>query len=153
MAASKLIADIRYSRSDAENAPGQPPPRNLGKGRAKETHYWGARIARKLREREFRTGTFDHLYVNFTTASEPGTLKESTRNDPKEWYRWWDVGVDESALAKLNVQEREAFAVSETFLAISTLVTRLASRSEITPTVLVPSTTGKWRILEDRIMS
>ena len=52
----------------------------------------------KLREQRFSLGAYDHLYLNFTTCLEAGTMCPASRSvDPyHDWYRFYDIGVSQT---------------------------------------------------------
>lgn len=52
------------------------------------------RIVMKLREQHFSLEDFDHLYINFTTCDEEGSIRPSDQVDRYHpWYRNCDVGI------------------------------------------------------------
>ncbi len=116
MAKEKLILDIRYYESDVENIAGNSLP--SGPGRLfqypKSIHYLGARIARKLREKGFITGSFDHVYINFTTALGDGEARFSPR-ETEPWLKYVDYGASPLRINNMSDAEKESFVASTTF--------------------------------------
>ena len=113
----KIILDIRYYGSKTENIFGNPHPSSISDlfDFPKELHFWSDRIARKLREKNLKIGSFDHLYVNYTTASEPNTIHLSSRKTGEPWYRYVDYGVDLKTVKNYNPEELEKFVINSTF--------------------------------------
>jgi hypothetical protein len=115
MSKQRLILDIRYYQSDVESGFGQSLPGGFTKffSFPRSIHDWGPRIARKLREYGFITGSFDHLYVNFTTARLDGELCPTIHLDDRIFY--FDFGLDPSEIDRITDDEKEEVVVSSTF--------------------------------------
>lgn len=118
MVKSKTILDIRYFESHDTIHDGFNP-QNIGKLLKSPTgsDYTGARIARKLRELDFKTGSdFDHLYIHFTDAVPAGKIRFSERTVDREdaWLRYVDVGVCFSKINRLTPQAKNRWLESIT---------------------------------------
>ena len=116
MATRKLIVDIRYYESDHENVNFASTPGDFGRlyPFPRSISFLGQRIARKLREYGYVTGTFDHLYVNFTTVLKEHEIRLSPRM-PEKWLRYIDYGLDPATVLKMTESQRESFAAECTF--------------------------------------
>lgn len=112
----KPIVDIRYYASDSPNETGRSLPSSCSRffEFPKLLHYWGTRIATLLGASGLSLGEFDHLYVNYTSAIEEGSIVFSERV-PEKWLRYIDYGVDFDKLRSLNENEVENFLVRSTF--------------------------------------
>jgi hypothetical protein len=112
----RLFLDIRYYESDHENVFGMSLPGGIGRiySLPKSIHSLGARIARKLREFGFVAGTFDHLYVNFTTAILEGMARYSTR-DLDGRIKYIDFGLSPEKINGLSDAAKESFICATTF--------------------------------------
>lgn len=119
MPEDKLILDIRFYESEKPNVDGDSLPGDPGRifRLPGSIHAVGARIARKLRELEFRTGTFDHVYVNLTTAIPEGRIAFSPRTPHRETarLRYVDYGANPKAVNRLGEQGKERFAATAAF--------------------------------------
>ena len=85
----KIISDIRlYKSSENDNHVGFA---------SKSLNIAVRRIVMKLREQKFSLGDFDHLYLNFTTCEQEGTVTLIDKVDRYHpWYRYCDIGVTHS---------------------------------------------------------
>ena len=112
----KLILAIRYYGSKTENILGKPLPAGVSDlfEFPKELHYWSDRIARKLREKELKIGSFDHVYVNYTTELASDTIQLSSRNT-EHWHKYVDYGIDLENVRNYSPKEVENFVKSSTF--------------------------------------
>ena len=107
MAKEKMILDIRLFESDYENISGSSLPSRTGEiyQLPDSSNYLASRIARKLRELEFISGLFDHVYINLTTALPTGEIKYSPRST-ESWMKYIDFGlVPEEFNAKSEVEK------------------------------------------------
>lgn len=114
----KIIADIRYYGSKTENISGKPPPSSipilLELPFPKELHMWGGRIAVKLREKKLIIGSFDHVYVNYTTVLAPDTIQLSSRKT-EHWHKYIDYGIDLKTVKNYGPEELEKYVINSTF--------------------------------------
>lgn len=132
----KLILDIRYFESDVENVAGNSLPSNVGRiyQFPQSIHALGARIARKLREEGFATGSFDHFYIAFTPLLPDGQVQFSVRK-VEPWLKYIDYGVVPSRLNGLSDVEKELFVESATFNALGQFASGDSQQSTIVRTV------------------
>lgn len=116
MAKEKLILDIRYCESDFDNISGNSLPGRPGQifNFPESSSYIGARIARKLRENSFVTGSFDHVYINFTTVLPAGEFRISPR-ETQARLKYVDYGASPAEFDNLSEAQKESFVVSTTF--------------------------------------
>ena len=96
--------DIRVYKSDIPNIDYNSTPSNVNN---KKLLIIVHRIVMKLREKEFSLGDFDHLYLNLTTCLESGAIEPAKRSVDRyhPWYRFYDVGVDESFYNALDTEQ------------------------------------------------
>ena len=118
----KTILDIRYYASDIENISGKSLPSSCSKYFAfpKELHFWGSRIARRLENLGLSVGSFDHVYINYTSVLPEHTIQISERS-PEPWLRYVDYGVSYKLLNELSPLELENFIIESTFKSLSVL--------------------------------
>lgn len=123
MPASKLIREIRYYESDLPNVDGQSLPGEIGQiyPFPATIHPLGVRIARKLREFGFLTGTFDHVYVNFTPLL-PQHHASLSKRVPERWLRYVDYGLSPDLLPA-NTGGYDELVADATFRALRALIT------------------------------
>jgi hypothetical protein len=123
--AAKLIRDIRYYESDQPNLAGLSLPEEPGRifEFAVDVVAVGQRIARKLRERGFVTGPFDHVYVNFTPLLPDHDARWSDRK-VEPWLRYVDYGLSPTLVGGLPAGACEALVADATFRALEALVAR-----------------------------
>ena len=110
----KLIADIRYFASEYTNEDSSPSGCSFLFNYPKSLNYWGARIAVLLRGSGFSLGTYDHLYINFTSAISEGSILPSEKSFEK-WLRYVNFGVSFHHLNSLSEPELETFLIRSTF--------------------------------------
>jgi hypothetical protein len=128
----KLILDIRYCESDHDNVIGKSLPVYVGQLYAfpKSVHACGARIARKLRQYGYTTGTFDHLYVNFTTVLKEHELQLSSRTvEPR--IRYVDYGLRPGTIRRMKEKKREQFIADCTFRILTLLSGRDTAQKQL----------------------
>jgi len=115
----RLILDIRFFESDKPNRDGTSLPSGIGCliPFPSSIHVIGDRIARKLRENGLYIGTFDHVYINLTTAIKEKQISFSPRTMDKEdsRFRYIDYGVDINHLKEMNEKEIENFVNTVSF--------------------------------------
>jgi hypothetical protein len=71
----------------------------------------GERYARKLRELDFKTGDYDHIYINVMDSLKEGHVEISTQED---WYIYVNVGVSVIKFESLNQDEKHLFILEVT---------------------------------------
>lgn len=113
----KVIRDIRLFQSQIPNIDGNSLPSAAGStSLAVKLH----RVVMKLREQGFSLGSFDHLYINFTTCAVPGKMAPAERRIDRQapWYRFYDVEAGPALFAALDtgVGEGEVLLLTETLL-------------------------------------
>lgn len=71
----------------------------------------GERYARKLRELDFKTGSYDHIYINVMDTLQDGHVEVSTQED---WYIYVNIGVSLNKFISLNSNEKHLFVIEMT---------------------------------------
>lgn len=127
MSDPKLIRSIRYYESIKPNVDGQSLPGNIGFIFAfpKTIHAIGERIARKLQERGLVTGSWNHLYINFTTVLPSGEMALSHRGEGYREHKsikYLDFGLDPETISGMTNDGRKRFIVESTFDALRLVV-------------------------------
>ncbi|WP_219836964.1 hypothetical protein [Paenibacillus sp. R14(2021)] len=69
----------------------------------KSIHFLSDRYSRKLRELDFVTKDFHHLYIVLTPYLAEGAIEESA-NRPEKWMKFYYIGV---SLELFNLQSKE----------------------------------------------
>ncbi|SYX87412.1 hypothetical protein [Paenibacillus alvei] len=87
----KKILDIRLFE-EIEGSKSLPHYAGKSYQIEKEVHSISTRFARKLREKGFITGEFDHVYIVLTPLLEEQVIMESERR-PEKWMRYFYIGV------------------------------------------------------------
>jgi hypothetical protein len=128
MASGKLLNDIRYFETDEPNLDGCNP-QDLGKLlKLPKSHvFTGARIARKSRQLGLTIADkFDHVYINFTSAEEPGSIRFASRSVDREdaWLRYVDVGVSFSKINQMTEVKKQYWLESITLDVMRLVVAR-----------------------------
>lgn len=118
----KTLRDIRYYASDEQNSSGNSLPSSCSRffKFPKSMHYWGGRISQLVESQGLSLGSFDHLYVNFTSALEIEEIQFSERTI-EDWMRYIDFGVCFDSLKALDEHELERFLINSTFKLLSFL--------------------------------
>jgi hypothetical protein len=116
MSDSKMIRGIRYYESTKPNVDGQDLPGDTGVMFAfpETIHAIGERIARKLQEKGFTSGSFNHLYINFTTVLPSGEIVLSNRS-VLDMVKYIDYGLNPQNISGLTTHELERFITDCTF--------------------------------------
>jgi hypothetical protein len=116
MQSLKKILDIRYYESINPNIDGQSLPSNIGKifNFDQRIINIGSRFARKLREYGYLTGSFDHLYINFTTCLPERNYQISTRNVEK-WIKYVDFGLTTESIHTMPYEYQLTLITETTF--------------------------------------
>ena len=98
------IRNIRIYRSTIENIDGNSHPEGFYN---QELSCVVFRICMKLREKKFSMGDFHHLYINFTTCKDAGTISLAARSIDKyqPWYRYYDIGISQETYDSLLTKE------------------------------------------------
>ena len=98
------IRNIRIYRSTIENIDGNSHPEGFYN---QELSCVVFRICMKLREKNFSMGDFHHLYINFTTCKDTGTICLADRSIDKyqPWYRYYDIGISQETYDSLLTKE------------------------------------------------
>lgn len=110
---NKKIIDIRYYSSDTDNKEGSTLPGSAAFCFSKDLQFWGSRIARKLRELGLSVGSFDHVYLNYTTMLPPSETQVSQRSvEPRVRYINYGITLDE--VNNYSYSDLEAFLISST---------------------------------------
>ncbi len=122
MGKDRVILDIRYYASDLENKSGNSLPSSCSNlfPFPKEFHFWGTRIARKLGESGLSIGTYDHIYINYTTVLPSSVIHVSSRT-VEDWFRYVDYGIEKEKLENYTNEEMEGFLMQSTFEVVKKL--------------------------------
>jgi hypothetical protein len=146
MTKDMLIRDVRYFESGWVNEDYADMPDHTGHlfKLPVSIHAIGARIARKLCEFQFHTGTFNHVYINFTTALTEGKLAFSPRTPDREdaWLRYVDYGANPKAINKLSIRKKEDFVTATTFKVLRFIAK--GNRANLGAIDLVEKEVHKW---------
>jgi len=112
---NRILRDIRFYESNSPNVEGHYPG-ELGSyfKPTTDTKYIGQRIARKLNELSFISGTFDHIYINLTTVLDKNEILISKRFVDKR-IQYVDYGLEPSEFNSLNEAERDKFTTELVF--------------------------------------
>ena len=111
MTKEKKILDIRYFSDQEKNEDGTYVSIfEIDK----EASALGARIARKLRELDFTTGEFDHVYINFT-ENLPNTEVAVSSKHCEKWFKYFDVGISRNEANHLSSSDRVHFIEEKTY--------------------------------------
>lgn len=105
---NKILKDIRYYESNWPNISGQSAPANLGKIFKLldvDSVSIGQRIARKLNELNFISGSFDHIYINFTTLLNENEIEISNRITEK-WIQYINYGLDPIKFNSISIEDK-----------------------------------------------
>ncbi|MBV5281933.1 MAG: hypothetical protein JZU53_05795 [Paludibacter sp.] len=118
---NRILRDIRFYESNSHNVEGHYPG-ELGNyfKPTTDTKYIGQRIARKLNELSFISGTFDHIYINLTTALDKNEILISKRFIDKR-IQYVDYGLEPSEFNSLNESERDKFTTELVFKTLKRL--------------------------------
>lgn len=128
----KIIKDIRYFESDYENKDGNLLPSYVGViyKFPNSVHQVSDRIARKLNQYNFISGTYDHIYINFSTYLQENEFSISNRFT-EGWYKYIDYGLDPRKVNSLTDLEKENIIEVYTFKILRILYKNDKSRMEI----------------------
>ncbi|MDK8179974.1 hypothetical protein [Paenibacillus sp. UMB4589-SE434] len=83
--------------------------------------YIGDRYARKLREFDFKTREYDHIYINFNDSLQDGHIEISPQDD---WRIYVNIGVSVIKFNILNPDEKFIFIIELTTEALRALCER-----------------------------
>jgi hypothetical protein len=87
----------------------------------KPLHDIGARFARKLREFDFKTGEYDHIYINVVNSLPNGHVDFVIQRS--DWFVQVDVGVSLD-FNNLNADEKHLFIIEMTTNVLQVLCER-----------------------------
>lgn len=120
----KKIADIRLFEELART---KSLPTYMGEiyKLEKDTRLICTRFARKLREKGFITGNFDHLYIVSTPLLGEQIIQESVRGTEQR-VKYYDVGVAVDSFNRKTKQEKELYLLK----LISNVLQQIASNTE-----------------------
>lgn len=112
----KIIKGIRYFESDWVNKDGSSLPSYIGEIYKfhRRAHKVGERIARKLNQYKFIAGSYDHIYINFTTCLREGEVVLSKRHT-EGWYIYINCGANPNSINCLRDSEKERLIEELTF--------------------------------------
>lgn len=128
----RKLRDIRYFASNEPNETGGRHPGDCSDffNFPKKLNYWGRRISQKIGADSLSLGSFDHLYINFTSVLSVDEICLSDRVS-EDWFRYVDFGVNFESLNKLNEQEMEAFLIESTFRSLLHLCGGVSAKQAI----------------------
>ncbi|WP_336637857.1 hypothetical protein [Lysinibacillus fusiformis] len=92
--------------------------------------YIGDRYARKLREFDFKTGDYDHIYINFVDSLQEGHV-EITPNLNEDWFIYINIGVSVNKFNRFNPDEKFIFKIELTTEVLRALCERDGLNFEI----------------------
>lgn len=102
----KVISDIRLYRKSGEGRP---------QGFTNHTVNLAIhRVVMKLRENNISLGEFDHLYLDFTTLKDAGTIElDQTVDSYHPWYRYCHIGVKQEEYDNLENEDSQEFVYQQ----------------------------------------
>jgi hypothetical protein len=110
-----VIRDIRYFESSKLDQVSSM--QNIGKiyPFPVNCHAIGQRIARKLHQYNFISGSFDHIYIYFCTHLKDDEIIVHDENIYFKWFRQTSIGLSQESIHPQDLLDMEGMLITKTF--------------------------------------